>query len=321
MENRTLLWVGFNVFIIIMLAIDLGVFHKKTHEVKLKEALVWSLVWVVLALLFSIFVAYEFGKTRAIEYITGYIIEKSLSIDNIFVFVLIFKSFNVQPVYQHKVLFWGVAGALLMRAAFIFAGVSLIEKFHWVIYIFGLFLVYTGIKIAMEGGTRVEVTNNRFITFVRKVLPFTTEYQGSKFFIKKEKLYATPLLLVLIVVEFTDLIFAVDSIPAILAVTNDPFIVYTSNVFAIMGLRSLYFALAGSLKYFVYLHYGLSAILVFVGIKMIVSGFYKMNPFISLIVIAVILLVSIIASIIKTRNDKLEKRESDIQDKSQIPGI
>ncbi|HLP74562.1 MAG TPA: TerC family protein [Bacteroidales bacterium] len=310
MENKAILWIGFNAFILVMLAVDLGVFHKKAHEVKLKEALTWSAIWIIIALIFNIFIWYQFGKTKAVEYLTGYIIEKSLSIDNIFVFVLIFKAFNVPSTYQHKVLFWGVTGALLMRAVFIFAGVSLIERFHWIIYLFGIFLIYTGIKIARDEGTRIEIENNRVLKLVRRIIPFTNEYHGPKFFIKKEKTFATPLLLVLVLVEVTDLIFAVDSIPAILAVTNDPFIVYTSNVFAIMGLRSLYFALAGSLKYFIYLHYGLAAILVFVGVKMIISGFFKMNPFISLVIIAVILAVSITASIIRTRKDKIHPKSA-----------
>jgi tellurite resistance protein TerC len=310
MENKAILWIGFNAFILVMLAVDLGVFHKKAHEVKLKEALTWSAIWIIIALIFNIFIWYQFGKTKAVEYLTGYIIEKSLSIDNIFVFVLIFKAFNVPSTYQHKVLFWGVTGALLMRAVFIFAGVSLIERFHWIIYLFGIFLIYTGIKIARDEGTRIEIENNRVLKLVRRIIPFTNEYHGPKFFIKKEKTFATPLLLVLVLVEVTDLIFAVDSIPAILAVTNDPFIVYTSNVFAIMGLRSLYFALAGSLKYFIYLHYGLAAILVFVGVKMIISGFFKLNPFISLVIIAVILAVSITASIIRTRKDKIHPKSA-----------
>jgi tellurite resistance protein TerC len=293
------LWIGFNLFILLMLALDLGVFHRKSHEVKFREALIWSFVWIVLALIFNIYILYEFGKTRAIEYLTGYIIEKSLSIDNIFVFVLIFNSFKVPSAYQHKVLFWGVIGALIMRAVFIFAGVSLIERFHWIIYIFGIFLVYTGIKIAREKVTKMETGNNAFMNFIKKVIPVTSEYQESRFFVRKERTYATPLFLVLLLVEGTDLIFAVDSIPAILAITNDPFIVYSSNIFAIMGLRSLYFALSGSLKYFVYLHYGLAVILVFVGLKMLVSGILKINPFISLIVIALILTVSIIASVVK----------------------
>ncbi|HLN19508.1 MAG TPA: TerC family protein [Bacteroidales bacterium] len=305
--DNAYLWVGFNLFILVMLALDLGIFHRKAHEVSFREAVIFSIVWIALALLFNVFIWHEFGKTKAVEYLTGYIIEKSLSVDNIFVFVLIFSSFNVPSAYQHKVLFWGVLGALVMRAVFIFAGVALIERFHWIIYVFGIFLVYTGIKIAREKGTKVDMTKNPFLKFLRKVIPFTKDYHADKFFVRDVRLSATPLLLVLVLVEITDLIFAVDSIPAILAITSDPFIVYTSNVFAIMGLRSLYFALAGSLKYFIYLHYGLALILIFVGIKMVGSEFYKLNPFISLLVIAIILTVSIAASVIKGKRTRQEE--------------
>jgi tellurite resistance protein TerC len=299
MDNSILLWVGFNLFVILMLAIDLGLFHRKAHEVKFREAIIWSAVWIVLALVFNAGVWYYFGEGRAVEFLTGYIIEKSLSVDNIFVFVLIFTSFQVPSAYQHKVLFWGVLGALIMRAIFIFAGVSLIAKFHWIIYVFGVFLILTGIKIARDKGTKINIENNPLLKFIRKYIPVTTGYVNSKFTVRlNHKLHATPLLLVLVLVETTDLIFAVDSIPAILAITKDPFIIYTSNVFAIMGLRSLYFALAGSLKYFTYLHYGLALILVFVGIKMLISEFYKLNPFVSLGIIGVILAGSIAASFI-----------------------
>jgi len=299
MDYAILRWIGFNLFVILMLAIDLGLFHRKAHEVKFREAITWSAVWIVLALVFNAGVWYYSGEVRAIEFLTGYIIEKSLSVDNIFVFVLIFTSFQVPSAYQHKVLFWGVLGALIMRAIFIFAGVSLIAKFHWIIYVFGVFLILTGLKIARDKGTKIKVENNPLLKFIRKYIPVTDGYVNSKFTVRlNHKLHATPLLLVLILVETTDLIFAVDSIPAILAITKDPFIIYTSNVFAIMGLRSLYFALAGSLKYFTYLHYGLALILVFVGIKMLISEFYKLNPFISLGIIGVILAGSIAASFI-----------------------
>jgi tellurite resistance protein TerC len=308
MDNTILLWVGFNLFVILMLAIDLGLFHRKAHEVKFREAIIWSAVWIVLALVFNAGVWYYFGEVRAVEFLTGYIIEKSLSVDNIFVFVLIFTAFQVPAAYQHKVLFWGVLGALIMRAIFIFAGVSLIAKFHWIIYVFGVFLILTGIKIARDKGTKIKVENNPLLKFVRKYIPVTAGYVNAKFTVRfNNKLHATPLLLVLILVEATDLIFAVDSIPAILAITNDPFIIYTSNVFAIMGLRSLYFALAGSLKYFTYLHYGLALILVFVGIKMLISEFYKLNPFVSLGIIGVILAGSIAASLIWKAKEKADQ--------------
>lgn len=300
MEINIWFWIGFNAFVVLMLALDLGVFHRKAHEVGFKEAMTWSGIWISLALMFNLGIYYYFGKVKAVEFLTGYIIEKSLSVDNIFVFVLIFSSFAVPAKYQHRVLFWGIIGALIMRAVFIFAGVALINKFHWIIYVFGVFLLYTGIKIAINKGTKINVENNRLLNLFRRYFPVTKEYHGSKFITRIEgKTWATPLMMVLILVETTDLIFAVDSIPAILAITNDPFIVYTSNVFAILGLRSLYFALAGILKYFHYLHYGLAAILVFVGIKMLITDFYKFDPFISLGIIGFILLTSIVMSIWK----------------------
>jgi tellurite resistance protein TerC len=299
MDNSILLWVGFNLFVLLMLALDLGVFHRNSHEVKIKEAIIWSAVWIGLALVFNAGIWHFMGETKAIQFLTGYIVEKSLSIDNIFVFVLIFGAFQVPVAYQHRVLFWGVFGALIMRAIFIFAGVSLITKFHWIIYIFGAFLIFTGIKIARDKGTKIDTQNSPVINLIKKFIPVTSDYSESRFIVKlNEKWHATPLLLVLILVETTDLIFAVDSIPAILSITSDPFIVYTSNVFAIMGLRSLYFALAGSLKHFTYLHYGLAMILIFVGIKMLITDFYKVDPFVSLGAIAIILTGSIGASFI-----------------------
>ncbi len=306
MDNNIMLWVGFNVFVLLMLALDLGVFHKTSHEVKIKEAIIWSAVWISLALIFNLGIWKYMGEVKAIEFLTGYIVEKSLSVDNIFVFVLIFGAFQVPAAYQHRVLFWGVFGALIMRAIFIFAGISLITKFHWIIYVFGVFLIITGIKIARDKGTKINIENNALLNFIRKFIPVTSEYFNSKFLIKlNKKWHATPLLMVLILIETTDLIFAVDSIPAILSITNDPFIVYTSNVFAIMGLRSLYFALAGSLKYFTYLHYGLALILVFVGTKMILTDFYKIDPFVSLGIITLILGGSISASFIWPEKKKI----------------
>lgn len=310
MENNIILWIGFNLFVVVMLALDLGVFHRNLHEVKFKEAVIWSVVWIALALVFNAGIWYYFGEIKAVEFLTGYIVEKSLSVDNIFVFILVFSAFAVPAKYQHKVLFWGILGALIMRAIFIFAGVALISKFHWIIYVFGAFLVYTGYKIAKEKGTKINIDNNPLLNFVKRIIPFTNGYREGNFFVRESgRRMATPLFLVLVLIEFTDLIFAVDSIPAILAITTDPFIVYTSNVFAIMGLRSLYFALAGSLKYFTYLHYGLAMILVFVGIKMLISDFYKFDPFISLGIIALILAVSIGASVLDTRRKKANNPE------------
>lgn len=303
MENQLWLWVGFNAFVLLMLALDLGVFNRKDHEIKIKEALIWTSVWIVLALLFNAAIYYYNGPEPAMQFLTGYIIEKSLSIDNIFVFVLVFSFFKVPALYQHRVLFWGIIGALIMRAIFIAAGVTLIEKFHWIIYVFGAFLIFTGIKLAINKGTKVDPEHNPVVKLFRKFFPVTDQYHGNKFWIKvKGKNVATPLFLVLLLIETTDLIFAVDSIPAILAITSDPFIVYTSNVFAILGLRSLYFALAGIMHLFKYLHYGLAAILIFVGIKMVLVDFYKIPVNVSLCVIGGILLVSVLVSLMRKKD-------------------
>jgi len=299
MTTETWLWIGFNLFVILMLALDLGVFHRKNHEVKVKEALLWTFVWITLALIFNYGIYYFQGKEKALEFLAGYLIEKSLSIDNIFVFILIFSYFNVPALYQHKVLFWGIIGALVMRAIFIFAGVALINQFHWVIYIFAAFLVFTGIKMLLQLEQKIDPDKNPVVRLFKKMFSVTDSFHGDKFFVTlNAKTFATPLFIVLLMVEVTDLIFAVDSIPAILAITKDPFIVYSSNVFAILGLRSLYFALAGMHKSFRYLKFGLAAILIFVGIKMFMSGFYPIPILMALIIIAVILLTSVIASLV-----------------------
>jgi tellurite resistance protein TerC len=295
-ENATL-WTLFNVFVLAMLAIDLGIFHKKSHEVTVREALSWTCVWITLSMLFNLFVYHYFDKSKALEFFTGYIIEKSLSVDNIFVIILIFSYFKVPPAYQHKVLFWGILGALVMRVIFILTGVELIHRFHWLIYIFGGFLIFTGIRMLTSEDMKIDPEKNPLIKLARKVMPVTTSFEGDRFFVKKDgKNWATPLFLVVILIETTDLIFAVDSIPAILAISDDSFIVYTSNVFAILGLRSLYFALAGIEKYFRYLKYGLSVILVFVGVKMCTADFLKIPIEISLILIAFTLTIAMIAS-------------------------
>ena len=302
MEINIWFWVIFNAFVLLMLALDLGVFHKKLHVVSVKEALIWSGIWISLALCFNGFIYYMFGETKALEFLTGYVIEKALSVDNIFVFVLIFSYFHIPAIYQHKVLFWGIIGALIMRVIFIFAGVALLEKFHWTIYIFGGILIFTGIKMLFDTDKKIEPDKNPVIKFFKKIMPTTNELHGDKFFIKQnQKSYATPLFIVLILIEITDLIFAVDSIPAILAVTQDQFIVYTSNVFAILGLRSLYFALANIIDRFKYLAVGLAIILVFVGIKMIIIDFYKIPIHFSLLIIFLILIFSVIFSLIKTK--------------------
>ena len=302
MEVSSTFWIGFNIFVLLMLALDLGVFNRKEHEVTVKEALIWSGVWMCLALIFNFLIYYWFGEPKAIEFLTGYLIEKSLSIDNIFVFVLVFGYFQIPAIYQHKVLFWGILGALLMRVIFIFAGVALIEKFHWTIYLFGVFLIYTGYKMLSEKDKEMEPEKNPLIVFVRKFMPVTNQLEGGRFFVTQNgKRSATPLFLVLVVIETTDLIFAVDSIPAILAITQDHFIVYTSNVFAILGLRSLYFALAHVVHRFVYLSTGLAAILMFVGLKMVFADIFKLPTYISLLTIGVILTISIVLSLLKTK--------------------
>ena len=315
MGETGFLWVGFNAFVLIMLALDLGVFHRKSHEVSLKEALTWTGVWITLALIFNVLVYYYFDKDHAVQFLTGYLIEKSLSIDNIFVIILIFSFFQVPLLYQHKVLFLGILGALVMRVIFIFAGLELIQRFHWLIYIFGGFLIITGIRMLSAKETVVDPEKNFLVRMIRKILPVTSQYDGDKFFTRVNgSLWATPLFLALIVIEVTDLIFAVDSIPAILAISEEPFIVYTSNVFAILGLRSLYFALAGIEKYFKYLKYGLALILVFVGSKMAIANWFKIPVDISLLVIAAILVVSMVASVLKSRKeikDKTTKQGGD----------
>jgi tellurite resistance protein TerC len=302
MNDSTLLWVAFNAFVLIMLALDLGVFHRKAHEVSIKEALTWTGIWIALAMLFNLFIYHHFDKEKAIEFFTGYIIEKSLSVDNIFVIIMIFSYFNVPRIYQHKVLFWGVLGALVMRVIFIFAGVELLHRFHWLIYIFGGFLIITAIRMIVSKDDKLEPERNPLVKLVRRKFRVTPSFHEDHFFVRiRGQLSATPLFLVVIMIEATDLIFAVDSIPAILAISEDPFIVYTSNVFAILGLRSLYFALSGIEKYFQYLKYGLAVILVFVGAKMCLMDFVKIPVEVSLIVIVFVLGISMLASAVMSR--------------------
>lgn len=313
MNHSLLLWAIFNAFIVAMLIIDLTVFHKKDHKESIKEALMWTGVWIALALVFGIGIHYFMGSQSALDYYTGYLIEKSLSIDNIFVFLLVFSYFKVPPKYQHKVLFWGIFGALVMRFLFIFIGVALLERFHWVIYIFGAFLVFTGIKLALEKDKEVHPERNPVLKLFRKIFPTAKSYHGSHFFIRKMgKLIATPLFVVLIVIETTDVLFALDSIPAILAITRDEFIVYSSNAFAILGLRALYFALAGVMRLFHFLHYGLSLILIFVGVKMLLSEFYEIPTPYALVFIAVTITVSIVASIMYPQKEEESGEEKKI---------
>lgn len=295
-----LLWVGFLVFVLLMLALDLGVFHRQAHEVSVKEALGWSLSWIALALCFNVGVWFWFGSERALEFTAGYLLEKALSIDNIFVFVVIFGAFRIPPLHQHRVLFWGVLGALVLRAAFIFAGTALISRFHWVIYVLGGVLVITGLKLLFQRDEDVHPENNPLVRWFARVLPVTKELHGEHFtVIESGKRYATPLLLALVAVEVTDVIFAVDSIPAIFAITQDPFIVFTSNIFAILGLRSLYFLLAGIVHKFRYLKVGLSVVLAFVGVKMLLVDTYKLPIAASLGVIASVLTLSVVISLLK----------------------
>ncbi len=297
--NSTYLWISFNLFVLLMLALDLGVFHRKSKTIDVKDALLWTSIWVSLAFAFNVFVYYHFGEQKAFEFFTGYLIEKSLSVDNIFVIILIFSYFRVPSEYQHKVLFWGILGALVMRVCFILAGVELIRSFHWLVYIFGVFLIYTGFRIVFQQEGGADFEKNFFVKRIRKIIRITPTFENDRFFVKRNGLWwATPLFLVVIVVEATDLVFAVDSIPAILAISDDAFIVYTSNVFAILGLRSLYFALAGMHSYFTYLKYGLAAILVFVGVKMCIADLFKIPIEISLAFIILTLSMCILASMV-----------------------
>jgi tellurite resistance protein TerC len=308
MRTNIFFWLVFNIIIVIMLALDLGIFNKRAHKITVKEAIIWSSIWISLAIIFNVFVLIEYGETKALEFFTGYVIEYSLSIDNIFVFILIFTFFSVNPRYQHKILFWGILGALVMRGIFIFAGVTLINRFHWIVIFFGGFLVISGIKMLFQKeDINVDLEKNKIVRIIRKFLPVTETLHGDSFFVrKKNRIYATPLFLVLIVIESTDLIFAVDSIPAILAISHDTFIVFTSNIFAILGLRSLYFAVSGIMGYFRYLKVGLAFVLSFVGFKMLASYFHFEIPiFISLTIIISILVISIIASIILKKKESL----------------
>ncbi|HSL29414.1 MAG TPA: TerC family protein [Anaerolineales bacterium] len=311
-EESIWLWVGFNLFVLALLALDLGVFHQKAHRVSIKEATIWSIVWISLSLLFNLGIYFFWDKIApasdytngeaGLAFLTGYLLEKSLSVDNIFIFVVIFTYFAVPAQYQHRVLFWGILGALIMRGILIVIGAALLKEFHWIIYVFGAFLIFTGVRMAIERNEEAHPEKNPIIKLLRRIMPVTENYEGEQFFVRRMgRVMATPLFLVLLVVESTDLIFAVDSIPAIFAVTDDPFIVYTSNVFAILGLRSLYFLLAGVVDKFYYLKLGLSAVLVFVGVKMLLTDIYKIPIGLSLGVIATILTVSIIASVRRAR--------------------
>ncbi len=299
-ETSLGLWAGFTAFVLLMLALDLGLFHRKPHAVSIREATIWSAVWVALAMIFNAGLYYFRGAEPAVQFFTGYLIEKSLSVDNIFVFALIFGYFAVPAVDQHRVLFWGILGALVMRAVFILAGSALIAEFHWILYVFGVFLIITGIRMALHREMEIHPEHNPVLKLVRRLVPVTRDYRRHHFFVHEAgRWMATPLFLVLALLESTDLVFAVDSIPAVFAVTDDPFIVYTSNIFAILGLRSLYFVLAGVMGKFVYLKLGLSAVLVFVGVKMTLADLYKIPSLVSLAAIAALLGTAVVASLMR----------------------
>ncbi len=289
-----------------MLALDLGVFHRKAHVVSLKEALGWSAFWISLALIFNAWIYHAFGPQKGTEFFTGYLIEKSLSVDNVFVFSVLFTFFGVPAQFQHKVLFWGIFGALIMRAIMIFAGAALIAEFAWIIYLFAILLVVTGIKMIFGSHETMDPSKNIALRLLRKIMPVTAEFHGQKFFVRQAgRRAATPLFAVLLCIEFTDLVFAVDSIPAIFAITRDTFIIYTSNVFAILGLRALYFALSGILPYFHFLKYGLGIILCFVGVKMsLAHSAYKIDTMVSLVVVACFLTISVVASIVHQKMNR-----------------
>ena len=303
MTTQLWLWIGFNVFVLAMLALDLGVFHRKAHVVSIRESITWTVVWVALALLFNAGVWHYAGSQKGLEFFTGYLIEKSLSVDNVFVFALLFSYFAVPPLYQHKVLFWGILGALVMRAVMIVAGAALITKFAWIIYVFGAFLILTGIKMIVKREEEIHPERNPVVKWFKKLMPVTSDYREDKFFVRENGVHmATPLFVVLLLVEVSDVIFAVDSIPAIFAVTTDTFIVYTSNVFAILGLRSLYFALAGVMNKFHYLKIGLGVVLTFVGVKMILAHTaWKIDTLVSLGVIVLTLAAAVVMSLLRPK--------------------
>lgn len=293
-----LFWILFNLFVVAMLALDLGVLNRRSRRGSLREALAWSGVWIALALAFAVLELFWHGRAQALQFVTGYVIELSLSVDNLFLFLVIFRYFKVPDEHQHKVLFWGILGALLTRAFFIFAGVGLIQRFSWITYVFGALLIYSGVKLLRQGKAQIRPEKNPLLRLFRRILPVTDDYVGGEFITRKDQLYATPLLVVLLVVETSDILFAVDSIPAVLAITLNAFIVYTSNVFAILGLRSMYFALAGVMDLFHYLHYGLSVVLIFIGIKMLGAHYIDIPTGWALAIVLMVLGVSVLASVL-----------------------
>jgi tellurite resistance protein TerC len=312
MEYPIWLWVGFTLFVLVILSIDLGVFHRKAHAVSIREAGSWYVVWVSLAVIFNIGIFIWLGAEKGTEFLSGYVIELSLSIDNVFVWLIILSYFAVPAQYQHRVLFLGIVGAVVLRGLFIATGITLLNQFDWVIYVFGAFLVFTGVKLALRKDEEVHPERNPFLRLVRRILPVTSDYHGQRFFIRQGgKWMVTPLFMVLLVVEATDVVFAVDSVPAILAITRDPFIVWTSNVFAILGLRALFFLVAGVLRYFRYLNIGLALVLCFVGFKMLVNDFYHVPTIISLGAVVGILAATALASFVATRREAKNQEPSE----------
>jgi tellurite resistance protein TerC len=307
-------WAGFIGFIVAMLLLDLVVVNRHAHAPTFREAAAWSAIWVGLAGAFAGLVGATLGAAPALQFVTGYVIEWSLSVDNLFVFLVIFSYFRVPPEARHRVLFYGILGAIVMRAIFIAGGIALLTLFHWIIYVFGAFLIVTGAKLALQSEGHIEPEKNPVLALARRWVPVTRAYEGAAFFVRQPtgRRLATPLFLVLLVIESTDIVFAVDSVPAILAITRDPFIVYTSNLFAILGLRALFFLIAGVLEYFRYLRYGLSAVLVFVGLKMLAADVYKIHPGLSLAIIATLLGISIVASIIAVRREERAAQAADM---------
>lgn len=312
-------WIVFNAFVLLMLFLDLFVFNRKEHVIKVKEALLWTGFWILISAIFAVIVYYYLGPNYALEYATGYLIEKSLSVDNLFVILMLFTYFRTPHAFQHKVLFWGILGAIFFRIVFIFLGVSLIERFSFMVYILGGFLIFTGIKMIFEKDKEIIPEKNPALRLFNKIMPVTKVYEGSKFFVRKDGVrHATPLFIVLIVIETTDIVFALDSIPAILAISQHPFIVYSSNIFAILGLRSLYFALAGIMKLFHFLHYGLSLILLFVGAKIVLSSVYHLDIRIALGVVAIILTGSVLLSIVFPQKSSVPEHDSHEHDKFPV---
>ncbi|HEV7550517.1 MAG TPA: TerC family protein [Candidatus Angelobacter sp.] len=303
-------WIVFNAVILLLLFFDLTVISRKHRVVPFRQALLMSAFWIGLAMAFALFVHQWMGATKSLEFLTGYLLEEALSVDNLFVFILLFAYFKVPPEEEKTVLFWGIIGALIMRGIFIAAGVALVQRFHWILYVFGIFLIWTGFQLVRGGDEQQDPSRNIVLKFCRRFLPLTDSYEGKSFFVRRDgRLLATPLFVVLLVVETTDILFATDSIPAILAITRDPFIVYTSNVFAILGLRSLYFALAGMMKLFHYLNYGLSVVLMFIGAKMLVPERYHVPTWVALAVVAGVLALSVLASLLFPKKEKPNSEE------------